>query len=469
MPPKNYLSKRNRVRSASSAVVLGLLTALVVGFQNCSEFASNHLQSSVMPSVSQIGGLQSYAGITFSNPTSYFNIANAQAENFGYAYGPSIIYTQGVYHAYFCSGGGLVTEWDDVRHETSTDLINWSSPDKVIRPAAVERAACDPSIVRYDTGDGLYYYLFYSGNIANVQTVNYVARSTSPSGPFLKYTDRNTWEAAPTDPHVINWPFKNAADGSNVYGAGEPSLVVHNGTLYMWYTNSDESGKPNGVYLTTSRNAIRWSEPVYTNINDVSVDVKFDPASGLFVMVEVTPQLSTSAQLLMRTSVDGIAWSASQTLCDSNCLPHYASNPGMSGDDQGQLLVGKPTLIGFGAPYNLSSPNYVWGQWNLWGQLFTLQISNLAPVSVAASNSAATIIPPGDVKGIVDGVVANSDGSATIKGWACATYDPNSIPSRVIFRTKRFLRRVSVGFKLQRQARPASRFNASPLVLPTDL
>jgi hypothetical protein len=54
--------------------------------------------------------------------------------------------------------------------------------------------------VRYNAGDGEYYYLFYSGNQANVQTVNFVARSKIPSGSFLKLTKRGTWEDNPPDP-----------------------------------------------------------------------------------------------------------------------------------------------------------------------------------------------------------------------------------------------------------------------------
>jgi hypothetical protein len=308
-----------------------------------------------------------------------FKIADAQAGGFGYAYGPAIIFTQGIYHAYFCSAG-TGASWDYIRHMTSTDLVNWSSPTILLTPNALERSNCDPSVVLYDAGDGPYYYLFYSGNVVNIQTMNFVARSSSPNGPFLKYTDRKTWEANPSDVHAITWPFKAASENSNIYGAGEPSVVVKDGTLYMWYTDSDQSGMPQGIYLTQSQDAVHWSAPVFTGVFDVSSDVKFDSASGLFVMAEVTPQISMTVELLIRTSQDGVNWSAPRTILDQNSFPHNSSNVGISGDDQGHLLPGSQILVGFGAPYNLNASPEVWGQWDLFGQLFDLTLTLANPI-----------------------------------------------------------------------------------------
>jgi hypothetical protein len=309
---------------------------------------------------------------TYAQSTSQiFIVSNAQALGFEYAYGASIIYTQGKYHAYFCSKNP--TGWDQIRHETSPDLINWSAPDSLLTPTDRERANCDPSVVLYNAGDGPYYYMFYGANISNIQGVIFVARSKSPDGPFLKYTNRGTWEANPADPHVIAWPFKAAANGSGIYGAGQPTVVLKDGVMYMWYTDSDQSGQPDGIYFRTSKNAINWSSPIYTNVDDRSVDVKYDPVSGKFLMTEVTPPLSPSSELLMRTSTDGISWSAPQTICDQNCFPHNASNVGVSGDDKGHLLPGK-TLISFGAPYNLNASAEAWGKWNLFGELFNISL-----------------------------------------------------------------------------------------------
>src|SRR6185295_15129599 len=54
-----------------------------------------------------------------------------------YAYAPSIIYENGVYHAFFCSNSGEVPYWDAIRHISSSDGFTWSSPpDVVLRGSA---------------------------------------------------------------------------------------------------------------------------------------------------------------------------------------------------------------------------------------------------------------------------------------------------------------------------------------------
>ncbi|MDH6264116.1 hypothetical protein [Bradyrhizobium sp. BR13661] len=280
---------------------------------------------------------------------------------------------------YFCSRG--TTGWDDTRHATSSDLIKWSTPQIVLNPTQLERADCDPSIVRYDAGDGPYYYLFYGGNILNVQTVIFVARSASPAGPFLKYTDRGTWEENPPDSHVILWPFHATPDDSNIYGAGQPTVVVMKGTLYMWYTDSTKTislvdgqwtNQVYRIYFATSHDGINWSTPIEVVENDQSVDVKYDPVSGLFFMFE--SDLGDQGWVPQhRTSSDGIHWSAPNVICSGPFVAAAASlpgvNPGVSGDARGYLIPRKPMLFAFMAPYNFQAPLSTWGQWNLWGVL----------------------------------------------------------------------------------------------------
>jgi len=49
-------------------------------------------------------------------------------------------------------------------------------------------------------------------------------------------------------------------------------------------------------------------------------------------------------------------------------IPPGASNPGVSGDDQGAFLDGSPIMIAYAAPYVLEQPS-VWANWNLYGSL----------------------------------------------------------------------------------------------------
>ena len=79
------------------------------------------------------------------------------AAPFGYAYAPAIIRSEGVWYMYFCSGGTGPLDWDHVRVVTSVDGQAWGQPVDLLQSTPRERANCDPSVVRADLGDGLYY------------------------------------------------------------------------------------------------------------------------------------------------------------------------------------------------------------------------------------------------------------------------------------------------------------------------
>ncbi len=310
-------------------------------------------------------------------------IVNAQAFGFQYAYGPTMIREGGVTHAFFCSMGAGGEDWDHVRSVYSYDMVHWSAPLTVLTSSRNERANCDPSIVKFNAGDGEYFYLYYSGNVKDVQTVNYVSRSRSLAGPFFKLTDRGTWEANPSDPHVVVWPFRPTPDSAAAYGAGQPSLVSINNALYQWYTDTTSPSKLNEIFLRTSNDAKTWSNAIRTGVqNSFSVDVKYDPVQKKFVMFSIEKGHRVDSVLAIRTSSDGVNWSTPRVVCGVGCLPGWSNNVGVSGDSRG-FLSGTNVLVGYGAPYGLN-PTYnndckvsaaplCWGYWNLYGTMVDLQ------------------------------------------------------------------------------------------------
>ena len=326
--------------------------------------------------------------------TGAYSMINAASFGFHYAYAPSIISANGQLHAYFCStGSGSAVDWDHIRHSVSSDGgSSWSAPDDLLQSNPVERANCDPSIVRFDRGDGPYYYLYYGGSAANIQGLNFVARSSSPSGPFLKYTDRGTWERQPADSHAIIWPIKNGGpDSAGVYGSGQPSVVVKNGKMWMWHndTSAQLPTQVNQIYLRTSTDGLTWTGPQATNVTTPSIDVKYDAASDQFAMFEILDEHSASSRLAIRTSDDGVTWTDPTVICDVGCFPKWANNVGASGDDQGHLIAGQQTVVSFGAPYNLaptydndcakSAAPYCWGYWSLYGMKTTISLAGTTP------------------------------------------------------------------------------------------
>jgi hypothetical protein len=286
-----------------------------------------------------------------------------------YTYGPSIIYTRGAYHMYFCSNGAGSNNlnWDNVRHESSTDLVHWSAPDNVLVPTVYERSNCDPSIV-FSNG---FYYLYYGGNVTTDQTVVFVARSANPDGPFLKYTPQGTWESQPALSQIVIAPVNPDPTGT-YYGAGEPSVVIRNGVFYMWYSDDTYTGsKPElwQTYLVTSRDGINWTPAILTTGIPAglgSIDVKYDPTIAEFVMVEINNDFTPTANIAFQYSADGIDW-AGQVVALAK-LPPNAANPGLSGDEQGNIIANS-TVVGYGASYPGQTAE-VWGDWDLWGNEF---------------------------------------------------------------------------------------------------
>jgi hypothetical protein len=306
--------------------------------------------------------------------STYFLTVDARAGGFAYAYAPSIILKNGTYHMFFCSKGWInYPSWDAIRYTTSTDGRHWSSPKVVLQATAtsgMDLAACDPSLVFYRG----FYYLYYSSAVTtsphNFQTVIQVARSPDIEGPYKTYTQRGTWEPTPRDPKVLIEPLQMHRTQPTGYGAGQQSVIVHNGELVMWYTDDSifVSGQPEvRTYMLQSSDPTTWvpGQGHATNlVNEASIDVKYDSAKDRFVMIRVEREFSSKSYLARAYSIDGLAWSVPETVFPASIFPRYTHDAGIAADETGNL-VPTPTLIGFGAPYDLADANH-WAEWNLY-------------------------------------------------------------------------------------------------------
>lgn len=284
-----------------------------------------------------------------------------------YSYSPTTIKHKGIYYSYFCSSP-VDKGIDIIRMQWSKDDGNtWSTPEIALTPNDIDRSACDPSIV-YLNG---YFYLFYSGWAKNIQTVNFVSRSKTPMGPFLKLTPNGEWKDRPAESQIIIYPKNFSNDGPGaMYGAGQPTVVNKNGVLYQWYNDYTE---PSGIQLllTTSTDAVNWTPTIITNATETSVDIKWDENG--FVMFAIENVHSHDAFLVYRKSLDGIIWDKPVIVQDKGVFPKWSNNIAASGDEFGHLL--NKVIIGFGAPYNhdpsfdndcsISPVPLCWGYWQL--------------------------------------------------------------------------------------------------------
>lgn len=311
---------------------------------------------------------------TQSSPPSYFQIVDARKGGFSYAYAPSIVVKNGTYHVFFCSKALLIPTWDAIRYTSSSDGITWSIPRIMVLPSwenGMDMAACDPSLVFYEG----FYYLYYSSAMTTspniFQTIIRVARSANIDGPYLTYTQRGTWESGPPDPQIIISPMQIHTTNPPGYGAGQTSVIAQNGKLLMWYTDDSLfiDGQPNlKTFMLESTDPVTWTpDPSRaTNLlNQGSIDVKYDPSRGQFLMVRVENEFQSNAYLGRAVSIDGMHWNAPQMVIPPSEFPVYTHDAGMAGDETGNVVV-PDTLVGFGAPYSLTNVNN-WGQWDLYG------------------------------------------------------------------------------------------------------
>ena len=318
------------------------------------------------------GGSSSYPVIKRQPAAwSFLQMVDSDADGISYAYGPSIIRKDGVYHVFFCSVGAYPT-WDFIRYVHSTDGKNWSAPTIMLRSTGAngfDLAACDPSVVYYQG----FYYMYYSSSYTTApnlfQTVIQVARSSNIDGPYLTYTQRGTWEDTPIDPQIIIKPLVTRTQDPTGYGAGQQTVLAHNGELFLWYT--DDSIDPNAglrTFMLKSTDPITWTPSLTAEINVQeahSIDVKYDVAKDQYVMTRIINPHNSNSYLTRSFSSDGLSWGAFATIIDADAFPDYANNVGAVGDEMGNAVPSQ-TLVAFGAPYGLSVYDN-WGQWDLYG------------------------------------------------------------------------------------------------------
>ena len=289
----------------------------------------------------------------------------SRANGYDYAYAPTILREGGRWHVYFCSTGDG-RAWDFVRHATSADGLAWSAPEIVLEGTTrpTERAACDPSVVRYRApGDAqAYYYLFYTGAPLGIGAALFVARAAEPGGPFAKWTGAG-WEADGAAAPII-LPSVPHGDGSGYYGAGQASVVVRGGRLQAWFY--DDTGCPQRceqLFEASTADPTRWPERRLTDVRLSSVDVKYDAASRRLVMLGIAGAHSFGSFLVRYVSGDGIAWGRPEIVVPPTGFSHWAHNVGMAGGPEGQMLPGD-TLVMFGAPWRTEC-GICWAHWDL--------------------------------------------------------------------------------------------------------
>ncbi len=269
------------------------------------------------------------------------------------------VVTEGSFEAWCLleeSGGGLY--WDQAAYRRSVDGGKTWTPDQmVLKPTEGTRdhfSICDPGVVKY----GDYYYIGYTSTEDPGMVYNhlYMCRGTSPTGPWEKW-DGAGWGGSPE-------PIVTFNGTPTAWGVGEPSMVIVDGTLFLYYSWNDT-----GDESTTTRVATapidREDWPAHltqhgTAINKSSIhaadhcDVKYRKDLGRFQAIHTASRISAQSHILLWESEDGITFKKVGALPGS--LKPYLHNSGWSGDAQGHIDPATPQFIAYAY-----GPD--WGAW----------------------------------------------------------------------------------------------------------
>lgn len=279
----------------------------------------------------------------------------------GYRYGPSIIYyPDGSIDAWFATPG-TTGEWDWFTYKHSDDGgKTWSYEKVVLQPTGDSYdhySVCDPGVIFFND----YYYIGYTSTIVStnggINNNIFVARSKNPDGPYEKWNG-NGWGGDPAPIIYFN-------ESDSAWGAGEPSFVVLEDTLYMYYTWTCLDGNYTMV-ATANKNDENWPGKleekglayVKTGAQD-SCDVVYIEDIGKFVAFSTYDRFTANSGIAIFESNDGITFKRSDVIRTGTM--QFLHNMGISKRCNGHIQL-DDELCFVGYAYSDGSDNN-WGKW----------------------------------------------------------------------------------------------------------
>lgn len=257
---------------------------------------------------------------------------------------------------------GTSIYWDCPTYQHSDDGgKTWSAEKIALLPTQGSRdelSACDPGVIHF----GGYYYLGYTSteNLQGLDNHLYMARSTSPTGPWEKWNGSG-WGGR--DPQ----PIVTYTDRHDKWGCGEPSMIVVDNVLYVYYTW--DNGTVCTRLSTASTDDENWPASLKyagTVVNKSSYsasdhcDIKYIDDIQRFVAMHTSSRMSSSAYINVWISRNGKNFTYLGKLEGPTKVGLH--NLGLSGDEMGHMQLSKPQFVAYA--YGIDS----WGKWNTYLQ-----------------------------------------------------------------------------------------------------
>ncbi len=334
-----------------------------------------------------------HIGLSVTDP-GYDVFRPVDSPHFDYRYGPSMILNDdGSIDAYFSAPGDGQKEYDWISYRHSDDNgATWSEDKMILSSDPGSRdsvSVCDPDVFYYAG----YYYLGYTSTLdhENKGLANsvFLARSRYPDGPFSKWDGKGYGkEPVPIVCYDGTWLG---------WGAGEPSFVVLDDTLYLYTTMDTYAADYVRVRTTEVRTAdlrdpdwpskleyrgvavVRTDNPGEEGYeyNDCdSWDVAYIEEYGKFVSVCTNRRFNRDSCILYYESDDGINFEGVSELNENIiCGCH---NCGIMGDKSAHIKKGDRTFLGYA--YG-GSGDPKWGMW----------ATRFAPFSISLKKDSDTV------------------------------------------------------------------------------
>lgn len=246
--------------------------------------------------------------------------------------------------------------WDTLTHRRSTDGgVSWGTETTALKSSPGTRdafSACDPGVIKI----GSYYYMGYTSTEDTRGTANslYIARSTSPIGPYEKWNGSG-WGGNPQ-------PMVTYTGPTQCFGAGEPSFVLKDSTIYIYYTWNDQTA--NTMVATANANDPNWpgaltqQGPAFAKVYTYdSLDVKYIDAYGKFIGVCIGNRLNSDSFVAVYESLNGIDFVPAKVSELTQNIKPYSHNVGISGTPDGHINLNNNNFIAY-------AYGQYWACWN---------------------------------------------------------------------------------------------------------
>lgn len=307
----------------------------------------------------------------------------------GYRYGPSIIRTgENRYEALFSTNPSAYKSVCPDIGPSCADVLTyrvsedggktWSEEVLSLIPEenSPDRfSVCDPSFIKV----GEWYYAAYTSTFdatsAGVYNHIYAARTKTPAD----YKSWEKWNGSDWSQFGSNdyKPIVEYTCSALHYGIGEPSMVLVDDEIYVYYTYDGPDAQGNTRHQTRLAKG-KFSEKFPLDLKDYSVvvdrdpsedalDVKFVDDWNVFLAVNTYNRFTQSSRIKFQISEDGINFREVNT--DSSKSIPRLHNSGMSGDQTGHLQLDQSLFV----IYAYAKSGKDWGKWSTAVQFYTIE------------------------------------------------------------------------------------------------